>query len=101
MASLKIRKLEYFDNGTYFLYKIKIFLTCASDDIFLKSYRFVAEVTCTSSKILFSQSALISQFCLHCLGNSNCLTISFYVSDCSMAFYSSRKLPSKVPSDTG
>ena len=34
MGWLKLQKLEYFENGTKRLYKIKKFLTCVSDDIF-------------------------------------------------------------------
>ena len=44
---LKIQKFEYLENGTLLFYKIKKFLTCASDDTFwvLRSYRFVAKLT--------------------------------------------------------
>ena len=31
---VKNKKLEYLENGTYLFYKIKKFLTCASDDSF-------------------------------------------------------------------
>ena len=34
MGWLKIEKHEYLENGTYFFYEIKQFLTCASDDTF-------------------------------------------------------------------
>ena len=33
---VKNKKLEYLENGTYLFYKIKKFLTCASDDSFLE-----------------------------------------------------------------
>ena len=44
---LKIQKFEYLENGTLLFYKIKKFLTCASDDTFwvLRSYRFVVKLT--------------------------------------------------------
>ena len=31
---IKIQKLNYLENGTHYLYEIKKFLTCASDDTF-------------------------------------------------------------------
>ena len=34
MGWLKIQKLEYIENGAYFFYEIKKFLTCTSDGIF-------------------------------------------------------------------
>ena len=45
MGWLKIQKLEHLENGTKIFYEIKKSLTCASDDNFLTSYCFVAEVT--------------------------------------------------------
>ena len=40
MEWLKIQKLEYLESGTQVSYEIKRFLTSASYNIFLRSYRF-------------------------------------------------------------
>ena len=37
---LKIQKFECLEDGTYFFYEIKKFLTCASDDTFLEAIVF-------------------------------------------------------------
>ena len=46
---VKIQKVEYLENRTYFFCKLKKFLNCASDDTILRSYRFLVEVTFKTS----------------------------------------------------
>ena len=40
MVWLKIQKFECLEDGTYFFFVIKKFLTCASDDTFLETIVF-------------------------------------------------------------
>ena len=51
MGWLKIQKLDYLGNRTWFIYEIKKFLTCASDDTFWEVIVFLVEVTFKAERV--------------------------------------------------